>query len=103
MLARGQIGESKRGFIPSGELILAADGFEKAEGCVIGRQEEMIAVVDGEPKRRLEIGAAATAGLGRELMQDDLPASTHEAHRRCEPGKTRAHDVHRFVRHQMIP
>ena len=63
----------------------------------------MIAVVDREPKRRLEIGAAAAAGMGRKLMHDDLPASTHEADRCCEPGKTGAHDMHRSVRHQMMP
>ena len=63
----------------------------------------MIAVVDGEPEGRLEIGAAAAAGMGRELMYDDFPPRTHEAHRRSEPGKTRAHDMHRSARHQMMP
>src|SRR6478672_8852615 len=83
-LACGQIGESERGFIAWGKLILATDRLEKVERGVIGGEEEMIAVVDRDPKRRLEIRAAAAACVGRELMQDDLPASTHEAHCCCE-------------------
>jgi len=85
-----------------GKLILAANRPEKAESRVIGGKEEMIAVVDAEPKRRLEIGAATAACLGGKLMHDDFSAPTYETYRRCQPGKTSAHDMNRSA-HQTKP
>ena len=38
----------------------------------------MVAVVDGEAEGRLEIGTAATAGMARKFVQDDLAILARE-------------------------
>ena len=62
----------------------------------------MIPVVNREPSRKLEIGAAAAAGSGSELMRDDFPARAHDPPL-PRARQTRAHDMHRSGRHHMMP
>jgi hypothetical protein len=56
----------------SNQLSLAADGFQECECRAIGREQKVIAIVDCEPERRLEIGAAAAASVACKLVQNDL-------------------------------
>ena len=58
-----------------------ADPVEIVERRAVARQQEMVAVVDDEAERRIEIGPAAAAREGRRLMHDDRDAR----HRRGAP------------------
>lgn len=70
---------------------------------MIGGQEEMIAVVDGEPQSWLVIGAATAAGVTRKLVHHDLAAGADEPDCRGKAGKTGAHDMHRSAHHHTMP
>src|SRR5580692_6937195 len=61
----------------------------------------MVAVVDNEAERRIEIGAATAASERRGFMHDDLAPGIDEAHRRAQPRDTRADDMDRAAGHRM--
>jgi hypothetical protein len=61
----------------------------------------MIAVVDGEIRSRVEIGAAAAAGLLRRLVDMHEAAGIGEPHGSREAGNTGTNDMSVFL-HQMI-
>ena len=103
MFARRQVGEGELGFVGTGKLPFAANGLQERQGRLVGRQQQMIAVVDVETESRLEIRAAAAAGVARELMHDDGPAAAEAGHRGREPGETGAHDMNRAARHHTMP
>ena len=92
-LLGGEIDERKFGFRRSRQLILAPDRRQEFSRIVIPGQKQMIAIVDRHAKRRVVKGPAAPAGLPRGLVQHDFAGSTRKAHRRGEPGKSRADDM----------
>ena len=63
---------------------------------MIARQQQMIAVVDGEIGRGVEIGAAAAAGLLRRLVDVHLAAGIAQPHGRGKAGNSGADDVDGF-------
>ena len=63
-----------------------ADPIEIVERLAIARQQEMVAVVDDEAKRRIEIGPATAAREGRRLMHDDLAPGVDKAHGGAQAG-----------------
>ena len=69
------------------------DPTEIVERRVIARQQQMIAVVDGDAKRRVEIGSATSAGERRSLMHDDLAPRFDKAHRGAQARDSGADDM----------
>jgi len=67
---------------------------------MIGRQQQVIAVVDHHVERRVVIGPAAPPGLARRLVHDDGRSAIRQTDRGCEPGEPGPNDVD-LVRHQM--
>ncbi len=67
---------------------------------VVAGQHQVIAVVDLDPERAVDIGAAAPAGLAGRLVDDDLGAGIAEAQRRREPGEPGADDMDAGRGHQ---
>ena len=59
----------------------------------IARQQQMIAVVDGEIGRAVEIGAAAATGLLGRLVHGNLPAAIGEPYSGREAGNSGADNV----------
>ena len=81
LLVGRQVGKSEFRLIRSGKLPFAADRPQESERRLVGRQQEMIAVVDGQPKRRLEIRTAPSAGMTRELVHDDRATAVEASQR----------------------
>ena len=67
----------------------------------VARQQQMVAVVDGEIGRGVEIGAAAAAGLLRRLVDMHVVIGVREPNGRREAGNAGADDVNGLL-HQMI-
>jgi hypothetical protein len=67
---------------------------------MIGREQQVVAVVDHHVERRIMIRPAAAAGLAGGFVHDDARAVRRKAHRSGEPGKSGTDDVYR-ARHQM--
>jgi hypothetical protein len=63
----------------------------------------MIAVVDGESERRLEIGPAASTRVARQLVHDDIAPGARELDRSGETGETGADNMHGSACHQTTP
>ena len=103
VVAGRKIGEGKFGLRGTDELVLAADRPQESERRMIGGQEKMIAIVDGETQSRFEIGAAAAAGVTCKLVHDDLARRAGEPDCRGKTGKTGAHDMHRSASHHTMP
>ena len=66
----------------------------------VAGEQEMIAVIDGEIGRGIEIGPAAAAGLLRGLVDMHLVAGVGEPHRGRQARDSSADDVNGFW-HQM--
>ena len=66
----------------------------------VARQQQMIAVVDGEIGRRVEIGTAASARLLRRLVHLHLVARIREPHGGGKARDSGADDVNGLL-HQM--
>ncbi len=81
-------------------LSAGADRLEKGQRRMIGREQQVIAVVDHHVERRVMVGPAAPAGLAGGLVHDDVRALRRKTHRGGEPGKSGTDDVNR-ARHQM--
>src|SRR5580704_4264314 len=54
----------------------------------------MVTVVDAASELGIEIGAAASAGVGGSLIQNDAAAGIGECDRRREPGEARTNHMH---------
>ena len=67
----------------------------------VAGQQQMIAVVDREIGRGVEIGTAAAAGLLRRLVDVHLVTGIRQPHGRGKAGNAGADDVDGFL-HQMI-
>ena len=78
-----------------------SDPVEIVERLAVARQEEMVAVVDDEAERRIEVGPAAAAREGRRLMHDDLGSRIDEAHGGAEARDPRADDMNGPPAHGM--
>ena len=102
-LAGGEIGEGEFGLARPDQLVLTADRPQECECRIVGRQQQMIAVVESRAQSGLEIGPAAAAGMTRELVDDDLASGTGKPYRGGESGQTGAHDMHRSPAHQTTP
>ncbi len=89
----GEIDEREFRFGRPDEPIGGPDPGEVGECRKIAGQHEVIAVVDLDPERAVDIGAAAPAGLAGRLVHDDLGAGIADAQRRREPGQPGADDV----------
>src|SRR5271156_2753460 len=61
----------------------------------------MIAVVDDDTERRVEIGPTAAAGERRSLMHHDLTSGVDKAHGRAQARNARADDMDRASAHRM--
>ena len=66
----------------------------------VAGQQQMVAVVDGEIGRGVEIGAAAAAGLLRRLVDMHLATGVAQPHGGGKAGDSGADDVNGFW-HQM--
>jgi hypothetical protein len=62
---------------------------------VVGRQQQVIAVVDLHVERGIVVRAAAPARLPGRFVQDDRCARLGEPNGGRQPGETRADDVNR--------
>ncbi len=71
-----------------------ADRREIGHRRAVALQQQMIAVVDAAAERRIEIRAAASAGLRRCLMENHGNPGIGKPHRCGEPGEPRADDMH---------
>jgi hypothetical protein len=71
------------------------DGIKKCDGALISGQHQMIAVVDRQPQRRLEIRSAPATRMPRQLVHDNLPALAHELNSRRQAGETSPDDMRR--------
>ena len=71
-----------------------------AERRVIAREQQMIAIVDGDAELRVLVGAAAPARLPGLLVHDHALAAFGEANRGGKAGKPGTDDMDR-ARHQM--
>jgi predicted transcriptional regulator len=67
---------------------------------MVAREQQMIAVVDGEIGRRIEIGAATAARLLRRLVDLNLVTCIRKPHGGGKAGDSGANDVNGFL-HQM--
>ncbi len=67
---------------------------------MIAGQDEVIAVVDHQTDRGIEVGTAAAASLPRLLVEDDMAAALGETHRSRKSGDASADDVNRTRLHQ---
>jgi hypothetical protein len=61
------------------QAIRGADRFQIRERRMVGRQQQMIAIVDHHVELRVVIGAAAPARLSRRLVHSDVLAARGEA------------------------
>src|SRR5439155_12235123 len=99
-LLLGEIDEREFRFGRPDEPIGGPDPGEVGERRVVAGQHEVIAVVDLDAERVVDIGAAAPAGLAGRLVHDDVRAGIADAQRRREPGKPGADDVNAGRGHQ---
>ena len=72
---------------------LGADRPGVSQRVAVARQQQMVAVVDGEIGRSVEIGTAAAAGLLRRLVDMHLQAGIAQPHGRGKAGNPGADDV----------
>ena len=85
------------------ELILAADAAQECQRRIIAGQQQMVAVVDLHSERRIEIGAAAAAGVGRGLVDDDLARhQSDQPQGGGEAGKAGADDMDAATSEQAV-
>src|SRR5271170_3352021 len=61
----------------------------------------MVAVVDDDTERRVEIGPAAATGERRSLMHNDLTPNVHKTHCGAQARNARADDMDRASAHSM--
>src|ERR1700722_4163964 len=61
----------------------------------------MIAVVDDDAERRVEIGPAAAARERRSFMHDDVTPGVDQAHGRAQAGDARADNMNHAAVHRM--
>ena len=87
--------KSKRALSGPASASLRADAAQIGHHRVIARQHQMVAVVDGLSQHRVEIGAAAPAGLRRAFEQHDARALLGQRHGGGEPGQPAADDIDR--------
>src|SRR5262249_38225798 len=78
-----------------------ADRTRIAERMPVAGQQQMIAVIDGEVCRGVEIGAAEAARLLGRLVDMHLKTGTLEPHGRRKAGNSSTDDMNCFG-HQMI-
>lgn len=60
---------------------------------MIARQQQMIAVIDGDAELGIEVGAAPAAGVRRRLVKHDARAAPFRLDRCREAGYARSDDV----------
>ena len=99
-LARREIDECKVGRRRAGKPFRGTDRLEIGKRGMVGREQQVIAVVDHHVERRVMIGPAAPAGLAGGLVHHDACAARRKAHRRGKTGKSGTDDMDR-LRHQM--
>jgi len=75
--------------------VLGTDALQIVLHRAVAGEDEMVAVVDGQPERLVEIGAAAAAGLRRAFDEDDLAPGLRQRRGGGEPGQSAAHDINR--------
>lgn len=66
----------------------------------VARQQQVIAIVDGEVGRGIEIGPAAAAGLLRSLVHAHLEARVGKPHRGREARNPSADNVNVLLHHR---
>ena len=69
------------------------DAVEIVERLVIAGQQQVVAVVDDETERRIEIGPTTASRERRSLMHDDPHAPLDKAHSGAQAGDARADDM----------
>ena len=99
-LAGGEVDERKLRALRPDQPGLGADRSRIGQRVAVARQQQMIAVVDGEVGRGVEIGAAAAAGLLRRLVDMHLVIRVGQPDGGGEAGNSGADDVDGFL-HQM--
>ena len=83
------------------ETVAGADRFEIAQRCPVAGQQEMVAVIDRDPKHRVQVGAAAPARLIGRLIDGRVYALPAKPHGGGEAGETGADDVDRACHHKI--
>ena len=78
-LAALEVGEVEGGAIGTAEARLRSDGSQVMQRRMIAGEQKMVAVIDLAIQRRFVIGAAATAGMVRGLMQDHIAPAVQQA------------------------
>jgi len=103
-LAAGEVHEREFGRRRTGKPPFGADGREIGERGVIGREQEVIAVIDHHVEGGIVVGAATPSGLAGSLVHGDVRPARRKPHRGGKPGQPGSDDVngslHR-VWHQM--
>ena len=79
---------------------LGADRSCIGQRVAVARQQQVVAVVDGQVGRRIEIGTATATRLLRRLVDMDAPIRVRQPHGCREPGNSGADDMN-GVLHQM--
>ncbi|MGY4336233.1 hypothetical protein ACVWW3_001139 [Bradyrhizobium sp. LM2.9] len=94
------IDEGKLRALRSDQARLGADRSRIGARMAVARQQQMIAIVDGEIGGAVEIRTAAAAGVVRRLVHGDLEAGIGEPHGSGKAGNSGADDMSCFL-HQM--
>ncbi|MET3364226.1 hypothetical protein ABIF60_005621 [Bradyrhizobium japonicum] len=94
------VDEGKLRTVRADEAGLAADRTRIGARMAVARQQQMIAVVDGEIGGAVEIGTATAAGLLRRLVHSDLEAGIGDPHGGGEAGNSGTDDMSCLL-HQM--
>jgi acyl carrier protein len=92
-LAGAEVDEWKMCIAGPDQSVARTDQVEKAEGGVVPRQDEVVAVVEGHVEQRVDVGAAAAPRLGRRLDHRHPPALGGEGHGGRKAGQPRPDNI----------
>ncbi len=82
-------------FPRSAQRVAGADLVEIGHGCVIARQQQVIAVVDVQAQAAVEIRPAAAAGDRPGFIDDDPTPRFDQRERRSQAGEAGSDDMDR--------
>ncbi len=75
------------------QRLARSDPVEIVQRLVIAGQQQVVAVIDDEAKRRVGIGPATAAGERRSLMHDDLAPGIEQTHGGAQARNSCADDM----------
>ena len=99
-LARAEINERKLRALGPDQSRFGADRSCVSQRVAVAREQELVAVIDSQVGRRVEIRPAAAAGLLRSLVDMHLEIRIRQPNGRREARNSSADDVDRLL-HQM--